>query len=481
MFVHKNVFMLIFECGAGCALAGVLLCPAMLFMLSITRTGAGDTPLLAQHYTFSVLLERLRVLLMPIESNVVHAYYGDAGSWRSTAAYLPVFGMTGAAVFAFAQKKQRWLKLLLLTLLICSAVPVLCGVFALETNVGYTRWWYGLALMTTLATLYALQPFAEKTDAPNSSFLRAFAALTALVLLLTVPFMLPESLLTTLSAKGGVVGRIGQVPLNRRGGAYASNAFRMLSVCATLLGGGAMLFVLIRKPRFAVTLALVCSVAAAQYAGYILVGDENLLSGGDVAGEGLYTLPEIAEPTLKAAAAPDMAEWQRIDYGKKIRNYGLLRGASSLTAFTSLRSSTVGRFVSMAGFGYDESTTVCPPDGGAALRALLSVKAYYRLDDTPVPDGFVYDHDENGVAVYRNPNALPMGFLQTACTGTYHQRMDSQTTPTVLLAAVTLDDDELAAYQPRMQTLDVSVRVAAVQNAETVLVAAQAARARYVA
>ena len=183
------------------------------------------------------------------------------------------------------------------------------------------------------------------------------------------------------------------------------------------------------------------------------MGDENLLSGGDVAGEGLYTLPEIAEPTLKAAATPDMAEWQRIDYGKKIRNYGLLRGASSLTAFTSLRSSIVGRFISMAGFGFDESTTVCPPDGGAALRALLSVKAYYRLDDTPVPDGFVYDHDENGVAVYRNPNALPMGFLQTTCTGTYHQRMDSQTTPTVLLAAVTLDDDERPPEAERLRRL----------------------------
>lgn len=102
----RRVFSLVFECGIGCALAGVLLCPAMLFMLSITRTGAGDTPLLAQHYTFSVLIERLRALLMPIESNVVHAYYGDAGSWCSTAAYLPVFGMTGAAVFAFAQKKR---------------------------------------------------------------------------------------------------------------------------------------------------------------------------------------------------------------------------------------------------------------------------------------------------------------------------------------------------------------------------------------
>ena len=437
----QNVFALIFECGVGCALAGVLLCPAMLFMLSITRTGAGDTSLLTQTYTLGTLLERVRALLMPIESNVVHAYYGDAPSWASTAAYLPVFGLTGA-VALFGQKKHRWLKGLLLALAVCSAVPVLCGAFALETNVAYTRWWYGVALMTTLATLTALR------DADNRALRRAFIALTALTLLLTVPFLLPEGWQSRM-------GRVGAALLSRRKGAYADDVFRVFSVCATLLGGGAMLFVLIRKPRFAVTLTLVCAVAAAQYAGYILVGDENLLSGGDVAGKGLYTLPEIAEPTLEAAAAPDMAEWQRIDYGKKIRNYGLLRGASSLTAFTSLRSSIVGRFISMAGFGFDESTTVCPPDGGAALRALLSVKAYYRLDDTPVPDGFVYDHDENGVAVYRNPNALPMGFLQTACTGTYHQRMDSQTTPTVLLAAVTLDDDALAAYQPRMQTLDV--------------------------
>ena len=90
------MFALIFECGVGCALAGVLLCPAMLFMLSITRTGAGDTSLLTQTYTLGTLLERVRVLLMPIESNVVHAYYGDAPSWASTAAYLPVFGLTGA-------------------------------------------------------------------------------------------------------------------------------------------------------------------------------------------------------------------------------------------------------------------------------------------------------------------------------------------------------------------------------------------------
>ena len=437
----KNVLMLIFECGVGCALAGILLVPAMLFMLSITRTGAGDTSVLMQHYGVSTLLERLRTLVMPIESNVVHAYYGDAPSWASTAAYLPMFGLTGV-LSAFAQKKARWLKGLLLALAVCCVAPVLCGAFALETNIAYTRWWYSLALMLTLATLAAFKDF----DA--HAWQKSFLMLTALTVLLTVPFMLPESWLNEM-------GRIGEILLNRRTGAYASDIFRIFSLLATLLGGGTMLLILCKRPRFAVTLVLTCAVAVAQYAGYILVGDSNLLSGGESAGEGLYTLSEIAEPTLTAAETPDMDIWQRIDYGKKIRNYGLLRGASSLTAFTSLRSSTVGRFVSMAGFGYDESTTVCPPDDSAALRAFLSVNAYYQLDDTPAPEGFVYDHDENGIAVYVNPNAVPMGFLQTTCTGTYHQRMDSETVPTVMLAAVTLGDDDLAVYRDRMQTLDV--------------------------
>ena len=105
----QNVFALIFECGVGCALAGVLLCPAMLFMLSITRTGAADTSLLTPTHTLGTLLGRLRALLMPSESNVVHADYGDAPGWASTAAYLPVFGLTGA-VALFGEKKHRWLK-----------------------------------------------------------------------------------------------------------------------------------------------------------------------------------------------------------------------------------------------------------------------------------------------------------------------------------------------------------------------------------
>lgn len=440
----RRVALVVFECGVGCALSGVLLLPSLMHMLTITRTGASDASLLTQTYSPVVLLERLRALLMPIESNVVHAYYGDAPSWSSTACSLPVFGLTGAAVFLFAQRTQRWLKALLAALLAACAVPVLCGAFALFTNIAYTRWWYGLALLLTLATLLAL-----RGEHSRRAWLAAFAACSALVLLLTVPFLLPERALSALPE------RVAQVIRNRRTGAYAGDALRALSIGLSLLGAAGMLLIL-KKPRFAPALAVICLIACAQYALYIAVGDREILSGGETPGSGVYTLDQIAEPTLSALGLEETAQYKRIDYGKRLRNYGLIRGCSSLTCFSSLRTSTVGRFVEMAGFGYGESTTVSPPDSQAALRALLSVTEYHQFnEEDEVPEAFVYDREENGFAVYTNPNAVPMGFLQTVVTGTHHQRMDSETIGTVLLAAAALDDAQLARFAGRLQVLDV--------------------------
>ena len=104
---------------------------------------------------------------------------------------------------------------------VCCVVPVLCGAFALETNISYTRWWYGLALMLTLVTLTALEDFDAHT------WRTSFLILTALTALLTVPFMLPENWLNQL-------GRVGEILLNRRTGAYASAVFRVFSLSAAL-------------------------------------------------------------------------------------------------------------------------------------------------------------------------------------------------------------------------------------------------------
>ena len=439
----KRVFFAVFECGVGCALSGVILLPSLMHMLTITRTGGGLASL--GSYTPAMLLERLRALLMPIESNVVHAFYGDAASWSSTACHLPVFGLTGAAIFLFVQKADRWLKALLLALMVASAVPLLNGAFALFTNTAYTRWWYGLALLLALATLYAIRRVPTRR-----AWLIAFAACSLAVLLLTLPMLLPESAVNLFPE------RAQEIILNRKTRAYAPDAFRVLSIALTLLGGGAMLLIITRRPRFVPALALICAVACAQYAGYIAAGDSMILSGGSEPGKGVYTLEQIAKPTLASLEYDDSDTYTRIDYGAMLRNYGLLRGYSSLTCFSSLRTSTVGRFVSMAGFGYDESTTVMPPDSGGAIRALLSVTEYHQFtSDETVPEGFVYRREENGFAVYENPNAVPMGFLQTTVTGTHHQRMDSETVGQVMLAAVTLDDAQLERYGGRLERLDV--------------------------
>lgn len=81
----------------------------------------------------------------------------------------------------------------------------------------------------------------------------------------------------------------------------------------TLLGGGAMLLLVLKKPRFTAALALVCAVAVIQYAGYIAVGDKYLLSGSETPGQGIYTLSEIAEPTLLKRRSARFQRRRRID------------------------------------------------------------------------------------------------------------------------------------------------------------------------
>ena len=453
----RRVVRTVFECAVGCALAGVLLLPALGHMLTITRTGASDASLLTAHYTGGTLLERLRVLLMPIESGVVHAFYGDAPSWSSTACYLPMFGLTGALVLLTVRRRHGWLKGLLGALALCSAVPALCGLFVLETNTAYTRWWYGLALMLTLATLYALRehPLWVEGDAQNDRrpWLIAFGVCTALVLALTVPFLLPESLLARL-------GRIGTFLLNRRTGAYSSLLFRMEAIFLATFTGLLTLLTLLRFKRFATYLGCVLLIVVLSWTYFIFCNDTVLLSGGETPGEGVYKLEEIAKPTIASLSLPESEGYTRIDYSPMLRNYGLLRGRSSLTCFTSLRSSTVGRFLSMAGMGYDEATTVTPSVKDPALYALLSVTEYHQWQEDAalcdeVPEGFVFDRYENSASVYVSDAAVPMGFLQTVCTGTHHQAMNAETVGDVLLAAAALSDADLERYSGRMERLDV--------------------------
>lgn len=450
-----RLLLVLFECAIGCALAGVILCPALLYMLQITRTGSGAD--LLHPYPVPDILERIRVFLMPIESGVVHAFYGQAASWTSTAAWLPLFGAAGTFVFLVkCPETQRWLRRLIILLIILSFIPVLCGLFVLESNQTYTRWWYGLVLMMTLATLKALDSDRPFSDLNIKAWRHGFLFCTLAVLLLTVPFLLPESVLRFMEERAP--SRLWRMILRQKEEAYAPLPFIWFSLGMTLVSFLCLALCLFRKDRISArSLTLLASIVAVlAYSGYIRTGDTYLLSGGTQPGSGIYRLDEIARPTLSSLRLAEPSGYKRIDYGTRIRNYGLLRGTSSLTVFHSLRQSLTGRFLSMAGLGYDESTTIHTSGTDGALRTFLSTSEYHLTSpDDSVPEGFVYSHDENGFPVYTNEHSVPMGFLQTVCTGTHDQPMTPDTLGSTLLAAVALDEPWLSQAKERLDTLDV--------------------------
>ena len=451
-----RLLLVFFECAVGCALAGVILVPALLYMLQITRTGGGAD--LLHLYALPDVLERLRVFLMPIESNVVHAFYGQAASWSSTAAWLPLFGAAGTCAFFLSgrSKEQAWLRRLIILLFVFSFIPMLCGLFVLESNQTYTRWWYGLVLLMTLATLEALDTDHPYTERTVKAWQHGFLLCTIVLLILTIPFLIPESFLRSLSEQYPL--RISRMLLTQKEGAHASYPFICFSLSMTLFSLVCLAFCLFKGHRisFRRLTALVSLTAVLACSGYIWVGDTFLLSGGDQPGNGTYRLRDIADPTLSSLWIEDPSNYTRIDYGTRIRNYGLLRGTSSLTVFHSLRQSLTGRFLAMAELGYDESTTIHTSNTDGALRSFLSVSEYHQTDPIDsVPDGFVYTRDENGFPVYTNACSVPMGFLQTVCTGTYDQPMTPDTLGPTLLAAVTLDEPWLSQAKEVLDPLDV--------------------------
>jgi hypothetical protein len=85
-------------------------------------------------------------------------------------------------VFAlFTVKKRTWLKGLIVFLVVCSFVPILNSMFFLFNSSYYARWLYMMMLMTSLATIVALEDI--KTNWQMPSFINtAICAIVAIAL-----------------------------------------------------------------------------------------------------------------------------------------------------------------------------------------------------------------------------------------------------------------------------------------------------------
>lgn len=444
-----QLFSVVFECGLGCLLAAWLLFPATWAMMGISRTSAMTVGNSLGWYSWANTLERLRALWMPIESGLVHAFYGDSASWSSVAGFLPMFGCA-LVLWHYLARPKGWLHVLLPVLVFCSICPPINRLFVLGSNSQYLRWWYGLVLLLCIPTVQALEALSERVPRDLRRLRVALYLTFAVSLCFTVPTMLPDSWLAGWVTSGiAGLSQIGQALLhNKEHPAYATDAFRVLA-CGLAVLNLAGLWVSTRK-RFLgnrrVLMAALSLAIVANYAGFIIINDALVPAGQGVGyptGVDYYAQHILLEdkPTFGGTTYT-----HRIDAPPKVRNYGMQINQPSITSFHSMRSNYLEEFVYMAGFGHSESPDAVPPDTqNGALRTLLGVKTYYNYDEAHypgAPEGFVYVGREGAVSVYENQHVLPIGFAYDAYTTVGHAPLAAADLPGVMLQAVVFNGRE---------------------------------------
>ena len=95
----------------------------------------------------------------------VNFFYGHETRWASISMYLPMFSMSG--VFAlFTVKGRRWLKKIVIFLILCSFFPLLNSIFFLFNSSYYARWLYMMVLMFALGTCVSLEDMRTRWKGP---------------------------------------------------------------------------------------------------------------------------------------------------------------------------------------------------------------------------------------------------------------------------------------------------------------------------
>lgn len=411
----------------GTGIAAVALLPSFYAILGSdkARSSFGNSGRLWL-YSLPDLLERLRSLVAPIESNTYHAFY-NSSSWSSAAAHIPVFGCLFGIYWCIT--KRDWLQKLLLILMVFYIVPILNSSFHLFTSARYSRWLYGMVLWIILATVRSL----EELDSQGKILAKKHIALytVAAVGLTLIPAML------------GILYRLGMFPETGITAAesdyYIGNRATLLMLILTAGNYILLWYLLWRKRTAKAVVAWICIACAANYGLY------NSLNY-NVNYESHYE-----KTLLNKFETGDSSFKYRIDYPQKIRNYGLFRNLPAVQNYNSMQNSNSTRFALEIGMIQNPATIFLSvsQENREIQDALLSVRYFMDYDKTgEIPDGFRYCYTENNVDVYENENYIPMGFtFDTYITETFLENLDAGERSEYLMETLVVSPRDEAAVR----------------------------------
>ena len=414
----------------GCAMGCVLLIPAGLSLIQNPRTidpfnGYGYL-LYNNSQQYGAIF--YSAFLMPDAPYFKDMFEEGILKHTSMTAYLPLVGVVGGIAFCRGRRTHPF-AYILKACIVCAFVPVLNSAFYALNSSYYARWYYMPVLVLCAATAYVLgRPHLAERQLPRAWRLVALITLSAAVF----------ALVPNTDADGNF--QLGVVDLQPRfWGVFA------ISVLGVLLFWA--LWKLCRNRRDWARTMLAAVLAFSFLYGSVHLSltkypqwetDANLIA---------ETYDSVAE--IDAALPQD--GFYRLDAYGAHNNLGLWFDKSCLQFFNSTVAPSIMEFYPEVGVTRDVNSK--PDAQNYALRGLLSVR-YTLVAKDKVADweqenlsGWTLCGETSAYRIYHNDNWVPMGFTYDySVTADQLEAVPEEERAQILMRALLLDDDQLAAY-----------------------------------
>lgn len=411
----KKFFGLVFEAVVGVMIAGFILIPSALAIITNHRVDnfAYGTDMVLYHD--NTLIPRIiQSFFMPPDTPASpNLFTSDYEKWASIGGYLPLFSMAGVAAF-IRRRKKHWASRLSVCCIICAFIPFLNSLFQAVNSYYYARWFYMPILIFAMMT-------AESLDDAESDLRFGWKFCAAVLAAFAVIGCLP-------TLDENEKRHFFQLPSD------SLYFWIVIAVAAVCLAGSAVLFVLRKKGRPFMKLGIWMTAAASV----LCICTSVYYCASTVKNSRLYVNSAIKGKDAVCEKVSD-DNFFRIDISENCDNYSMIWGLPNIRAFQSVVNTSIMDFYQDIGLNRDVASRAEPDH--YTLRGLFSVKYYYRdiryakpyneltelsseisssqnsgekdytnSDITKLLPGFEYKEANNYFEIYENTLYIPMGF-----------------------------------------------------------------------
>lgn len=435
-FDCKEFIYLCIEAIMGLAMSSFLLFPALLSAIQNTRVKdflfGFDTLLYTPTQRYLHIIESFFFLPdIPAQPNFTPDSQAD---WSSISAYLPFLSMTGVIAY-LKEKKRNWLRFLIIILFIMAMVPILNSTFQLFNQVFYTRWFYMLTLMMSLATVIALEN--QHYNLLKSSKITLIVTLVISICIAFIPKKVIKNNETQLI--------LGLMAYKDRFWIYVSISILSLAFFIILLNFRSNIGLFSKLLLFSVSFFIVFSTTYIIYIGKTNQEDTDS-----------FVIP-YALNGKKNINLPD-TKYCRCDVYDGMDNQAMFWDIPTIQAFHSVVPGSIMEFYPTIGVTRDVASR--PDLSLYGLRALTSCRWWFKHCDENTSDfqelpGFEYYDKQNGFDVFENKYFIPFGFsYDSYITRSEYDLIDENLRHLVLLKTMVIEDEIAEQYESSVKHVD---------------------------